>query len=93
MSEHITPERLDAIWARLEEEDRTVAEVTEYAEDLVHEVDRLRTELDRVRGKESPASDGVRRCAIRMEKTAPLRSWATGARSSRRPTRSMDHGG
>ncbi|MFJ2419299.1 hypothetical protein [Streptomyces brevispora] len=68
MPEPITPERLDAIWARLDEEDRTVVEVTEYAEELVHEIDRLRTALDRARGKESAASDGVRRSAIRMEK-------------------------
>ncbi|MCJ0875675.1 hypothetical protein [Streptomyces sp. AP-93] len=67
MSEPISPERLDAIWARLDEADRTVVEVTEYAEELVHEVDRLRTELDRVRGKDA-ASDGVRRSAIRLEK-------------------------
>ncbi|WP_412075482.1 hypothetical protein ACLF6K_06045 [Streptomyces xanthophaeus] len=72
MSEPITPERLAAIWARLDEEDRTVVEVTEYAEELVHEIDRLRTELDRARSKgsaASDASDGVRRSAIRMEKT------------------------
>ncbi|MFK0179633.1 hypothetical protein ACIQVR_27105 [Streptomyces xanthochromogenes] len=69
MSEPITPERLAAIWARLDEEDRTVVEVTEYAEELVHEIDRLRTELDRARSKGSAASDGVRRASIRIEKT------------------------
>ncbi|MFM9539985.1 MULTISPECIES: hypothetical protein [Streptomyces] len=68
MPEPITPERLNTIWARLDEKDRTVVEVTEYAEELVHEIDRLRTELDRARSKQFAASYEVRCSAIRMGK-------------------------
>ncbi|MFD7541272.1 MULTISPECIES: hypothetical protein [unclassified Streptomyces] len=40
--EPLTNERLDTIWERLDAADRPVVEVSLNAEELVHEVDRLR---------------------------------------------------
>ncbi|MDX3020052.1 hypothetical protein [Streptomyces acidiscabies] len=53
----------------MDERDRSVVEVTEYAEELIHEIDRLRTELDRVRSVESASPEGVRRSAIHIDET------------------------